>query len=129
MKRTILFAVLLSLLTVSVSAQKAKAPARQCWDNESDGPLYGDVESVTIAEYKFNNFRGIVVKYMNRKDVSKFNRQGDVIEKVDYNSDGSLDGKCLYKYDSQGNFTEQTRYEGEIMKPTRMEVREIVYRK
>ena len=110
MKRTILFAVLLPLLAVSACTSN-KAPERQGWNNESGGPLYGDVESVTFIEYNLTDKFGEIVKDgIEEKNVYKFNQQGDVIEKAPYNSDGSLDYKYLYKYDSQGNMIEKANY-------------------
>ena len=111
MKRTILFAVLLSLLTVSVSAQKAKAPERQGWSNWSDDSLYGNVESITITKYILTDKFGEIIKDGTiDKKVYKFNQQGDVIEEAYYYGDGSLWWKDLYKYDSKGNIIEKATY-------------------
>ena len=186
MKKSILFTALAALLvatscagsTEQVAGQKKTAPKREGWDR---GPLYGDVDSITILHYYPTEKFGEVVKdKIDYKESYKFNQKGDVIERANYNSDGSLkwkeihkydsqgnqieeahynsdgslggkwlykydsqgkliesdckfdgllDRKWLYKYDSQGNRVEWISYEGEIMKPTGMKVREIVYRK
>ncbi len=74
------------------------------------------------AEYKSDGS-------LDWKATYKYDSQGNMIEKTYYNYDGSLRGKTIYKYDSQGNWVEWISYEGEIMKPTEMVVRKIVYRK
>ncbi|MBQ5647693.1 MAG: hypothetical protein IIV16_01055, partial [Alistipes sp.] len=113
MKKTILFVVSLSLLAVSACTSN-KAPERQGWDNEGYGPLYGNVESVTFIEYNLAEKFGEIIKDgIGYKEVYKFNQQGDVIEEVDYNSDGSLRWKHLYKYDSKGNMIEEASYRGD----------------
>ena len=117
MKKSILFTALVALLvatscagsTEQVAGQKPKAPERQGWYNEI--PLYGDVESVTITEYRVSEKFGEIVKdKITDKKFYRFNQKGDVVEKADYNSDGSLDWKSLYKYDSQGNLIEEATY-------------------
>ena len=106
---------------------KKEAPERKGW---SEGSLYGDVESIAITYYALTEKFGELVKdEIYGKKVYKFNPKGDVTEAARYNSDGSLDNKYLYKYDSQGNCIEEVEYEGDIMKPTRMVERTIVYRK
>ena len=133
---------------------KKEAPERKGWNGV---PLYGDVESIAITYYTLTEKFGELVKdEIYEKDVYKFNPKGDVAEaarynsydgslswkdigKYDsqgncieadrYNSDGSLSRKDIFKYDSQGNCIEYVEYEGEIMKPTRMTERTIVYRK
>ena len=113
MKKSILFTVLLSLLAVIAYAQKLEAPKRQGW-NDWYGPLYGDVESVTITSYKLTEKLGKIVKddIINKKWFYRFNQKGDVIEAAQYNSDGSLDCKYTYKYkyDLQGNRIEAAQY-------------------
>ena len=122
MKRRILFAALMSLLLItSCNAKKTHdtTPKRQGYKEfELDRNLYGDVDSVTITNYKLTDKFGELVKdRIINKDVYKFNLRGDVVEMIGYNSDGSLMGKILHKYDSQGNMIESTGYysDGSLM--------------
>ena len=66
---------------------KPEAPERHGWED----PLYGDVESVVVTTYKLEGKFGEVVRG-EIEDCEKyyFNKAGDVIEKAQYNSDGSL---------------------------------------
>ena len=116
MKKSILFTALVALLVATSCAssteqtgnQKPKAPKREGWN---DGPLYGDVESVTITEYDLAEKFGEIVKdKMKNKATYKFNLNGDVVEIAYYNSDGSLRWKELYKYDAQGKKIEEAEY-------------------
>ena len=143
MKRSLLLTALAVLfLAVSCSDSgtnqtEKKAPERKGWIG---GPLYGDVESVTITRYRLSDKFGEVVKCIDTdysKEVYKFNSNGDVeehsrynaisraleekslckydsqgnrIEEAGYNNYGSLSWKHLYKYDSQGNKIEEARY-------------------
>ena len=160
MKRRILFAALISLLLItSCNAKKTHdtTPKRQGYaELELGSNLYGDVDSVTIIEYELTDKFGELVKdRIINKDVYKFNLRGDVVERIEYNSDGSFVSKHLYKYDSQGNMIEEAeydddgslsskylikydsqgnmieeiKYEGEIMKPVYKTEQVIVYRK
>ena len=47
------------------------------------------------------------------KTLYKYDPNGNMIEEAVYNSDGSLDYKYLCKYDSNGNVIEKARYDGE----------------
>ena len=51
-----------------------------------------------------------------------------MIEKASYNSDGSLFHKYIYKYDSQGNMIEETKYRSEALIPESLIVYEITFR-
>ena len=139
-----------------IASKTLEAPKRQGWNDNKFGPLYGDVESVTFIKYDIADKFGEIVKGKCReKSVYKFNLKGDVVEWAKYNDDGSLSEKYLnkydsqgnrvewaeyngdgslwskevYKYDSQGNIIETVGYKGEIMIPSSMEERIIVYRK
>ena len=107
---------------------KPEAPERQGW--REDIPLYGDVESVTVTSYKFEDKFGEVVRGdIWRSEKYYFNKAGDVIEMDQYYPDGSLMGKDVYKYDTSGNMIEMTEYRGEALLPDRQTVYEIIYRK
>ena len=68
--------------------------------------------------------------------IAIINQAGDVIECALSFSDGSLDHKIIYKYDSSGNVIEdaiyygdETEYYGEALLPQYQTVYEITYRK
>ena len=133
---------------------KPEAPERQGW--LEDVPLYGDVESVVVTTYNLEDKFGEVVRG-DIEDCEKyyFNKAGDVFEKAEYNSYGSLDWKIIYKYDASGNMIEdawynsegsliekyiykydasgnrieETKYRGEALLPISQTVYEITYRK
>ena len=109
------------------TTSQRETPERQGWHGS---PLYGDVERVIFTTYRLSEKFGEIVKEeIEDKEIYKFNSKGDVIERAQYDSDGSLEFKFIFKYDSQGNQIEDVRYEGEIMRPVKMEERTIVYRK
>ena len=168
MKRTFLFTALAAMLVATSCAgsgskseaesisTKKEAPKRQGWDNEIYGPLYGNVESITVTLYHLTEKNGEVVKNgIKCKDNYKFDREGNVVEKTGYDSDdlqvekdlyksdsrgtmieedysyyrgSGYKSKNTYKYDPQNNYIERVRYEGEAMMPVDVNVREIVYR-
>ena len=39
----------------------------------------------------------------------KYDKKGDIIKKEEYNSDGSLYSKVVYKYDEKGNKIEMNK--------------------
>ena len=115
MKRRILFTALMSLLLITscnVKKTHDTTPKRQGYEEwELGSNLCGDVDSVTITNYKLTDKFGELVKdRIINKNVYKFNLRGDVVERVDYNRDGSLNWKELIKYDSQGNKIEWISY-------------------
>ena len=110
MKRLLTILAIVTLLPSIAFAQvkKADAPERDGYDGV---PLYGDIESITFREYLLEDKFGEEVKgEMTDCVKSTFNQRGDVIEEASYNSDGSLEWKYIYKYDSAGNVIERTAY-------------------
>jgi hypothetical protein len=65
---------------------------------------------------------------LKSKEIYKYDPQGNRTEDAWYDSDGSLISKDIRKYDSQGNMTEMIRYDEE-MKPEMQDVYTIIYRK
>ena len=133
MKRLFLLAAVTFIVacnSLSTTDVKIVVPQRQGWDNEI--PLYGDVESVTISEYgvdvrtaSYNsvaycfNTAGDVVEFesicyqeqwLNSKCTYMYDSLGNLIERNDYSSDGSLREKSTYEYDSLGNVLGQEIY-------------------
>ena len=155
MKRlTLILTILVAAASCTLSA--ADAPKRQGWRDKPMGPLYGNVESVTITGYSLKDSFGVLSRSKIKEKICyNFNESGDVTEEAMYNSDGSLswkaiykydtkgnktekakydsDGslsrKFIYKYDSRGNITEVTKYYGEMQKPESQDVYTIIFRK
>ena len=107
MKRlTLILTILVAAASCTLSA--ADAPKRQGWSGD---PLYGNVESVTITEYSLKDSLGVLSRSkIEEKVCYNFNESGDVTEKTEYKSDGSLRWKNTYKYDTKGNNTEDAWY-------------------
>lgn len=94
----------------------------------------GYVASKTIYKYDKQGNRIEEASYnadgsLCSKCVSKYDKQGNMLEAAWFNSNGSLIEKVVWKYDSYGNRVECDRYDGEQVRPTSREVREILYRK
>ena len=88
---------------------KSEPPKRHGWDYS---PLYGDVESVVMTEYKLEQKFGEIVRGdIESRNKYYFNEAGNVVESAHYNFDGSLNSKMVYKYDSAGNPIESASYE------------------
>ena len=117
MKRALLFFLLVAFAgCLTAYPQKKEAPERQGWPSNELGPLYGDVESVTITDCNLSDKFGVIVKgEMKQKLVSKLNLKGDVVELRIYRRDGSLRWNDLYKYDSQGNMIEKDNSDGKYL--------------
>ena len=88
---------------------KPEPPKRHGWDYS---PLYGDVESVVMTEYKLEQKFGEIVRGdIESRNKYYFNEAGDVIEEASYDLDGSLRYKTIYKYDSSRNMIEMVSYD------------------
>ena len=104
----LLCAISVVAMCSAAASANPEPPKRQGWD--SDLPLYGNVESVVVTQYKLKEKFGKVVRSkITGYKKYHFNEVGDVI-KAEYNSDGSLREKYIYKYDSAGNMIEKARY-------------------
>jgi len=64
---------------------------------------------------------------MNRKTIQKFDDKGNIIEENNYNADGRLMYKYIYKfdYDKKGNWIKKIDYKNEV--PEYITIREIEY--
>ncbi|HNW98398.1 MAG TPA: GYF domain-containing protein [Bacteroidales bacterium] len=77
-----------------------------------DYDLNGKVKSLKISSYAANgNFNECQKNDMIYSDLLIFNKQGNIVEKYEYNRDGSLFDKYIYKYNTQGKKTEENRYD------------------
>ena len=131
MRRIILFVILGMFVTTScinrnnnlssrsniaLEKKRPEAPKRKGW--HEDIPLYGNINSIEITKSKLKDSFGKVVKdgVENRK-IYKFNQRGDVVEGTSFNSDGTIEWKGMYRYDSQGNQIEARAqyYDGGIL--------------
>lgn len=111
MKRIIL-STIVALLFVACSqpqTQKVAVPIRQGW-HTSHPTLLGDVASVIATEYYPIEVSGEIAKAIESRTEYKFNKRGDVIEQISYDSDNSVLDKCLYTYNSEHRMTEKAWY-------------------
>lgn len=97
--------------SVAVSDEVQVECKRQGWDEEF--PLYGDVESVRIEPYACTQEYGNVVNKGNIVDnieVYTFNKEGNVSEYCNYNTDGTISNRIVNIYDANGKITESLQY-------------------
>ena len=122
MKRIIFSAIVALLLTACAKPQpqKVAVPTRQGW-HASLPTLVGDVESVTATEYYTFEEACEIAKAVESRTEYKFNKRGDVVEQISYDSDNSVSDKCLYTYNSEHRMTEKAWYKrsGELDWKTR----------
>lgn len=82
-------------------------------------------------DIKGNNIEIVIIDCvngaMNRKTIQKFDDKGNIIEGSNYNVDGGLMYKYIYKfdYDKKGNWIKKIDYENEI--PKYITIRQIEY--
>lgn len=111
MKRIILSTLVLLLLAAcsKPQPQKVEVPKRQGW-HPSLPTLIGDVASVTITEYYPIEELGEIAKAFESRTEYKFNKRGDVVEQISYDSDNSVLNRCLYTYNSEHRMTQNAWY-------------------
>ena len=86
-------ALILTILVAAASCalSAADAPKRHGWNDKRMGSLYGDVESMTITSYSLKDSSGVLSRSkIKEKFCYNFNQSGDVTERAEYGSDGSL---------------------------------------
>jgi hypothetical protein len=112
MKRLFLiWAIVLFSTVLSADAQSVKrddAPVRQNWEYEDwDLPsLYGDVVSVEYFEKRY-------AKHFTKLVSFEFDECGDVVKRVFWNADGSIDYDHRIVYDQRRRMTEEASYDGD----------------
>lgn len=89
--------------------EKRVAPQREGWNRHLPS-LYGDVAEVTLIQYLPDASGKPINGCLECKEVYKFNKRGNVVEKREFDSDGTLWNKCLYKYSADGKMVEQAWY-------------------
>lgn len=123
MKRSILFVLLLSLVSV-VLAQEVSLNVRKGWEKNLPN-LSGDIASVTISEYIAKEGVDRPVKgELIRRVCYKFDAQGDVVERVvlvdagpnGLNTNDTPLSRKANRYDAEGNVVEEVIYSGDISK-------------
>jgi len=65
-----------------------------------------------------SNSTGIVHCNSNGKDTYKYDGNNKMVEEIDYKSDGSIRGKYIYKYNSEGVQIEKNTYHADNSKTT-----------
>ena len=76
------------------------------------------MESIEVDSFDLD---GNVVEYilydqngsLSKKSTNKFDSNGNVVEWLSYESDGLLEMKYIFKYDSNGNKVEESHYDPE----------------
>jgi len=77
-----------------------------CQQKKTDkpNPMKG-IKTQTVIVYVYEN--------LIRKNISKYDSNGNKVEDSSYDSEGSLSGKSIYKYDSNRNKVEMSNYDSE----------------
>ncbi|SVE06335.1 uncharacterized protein METZ01_LOCUS459189, partial [marine metagenome] len=79
---------------------------------DEPNPMKG-VMTKTEFEYsldeKFGEFKGILEK----KFIYKYDTNGNMVEESKYDSEGKSEGKFIYKYDTNGNMVEGSKYDSD----------------
>ena len=135
MKRIILLTLIAAAMAGcgTNSSQKQTDDSVKKTDRDNDG-LPGKIQSIRKTAYKavekFGELaKGRVSSGYDANTLVKYDEKGNRTEWNVYNSGGSLVGKSTYKYkyDSQGNWIEETEYAGEANIATEITEREIEY--
>ena len=93
--------ILLLFLSVGFCQQKK---------TDEPNPKKG-IKTETISKYEFEEKFGELKEIQEWKIISKYDSDGNKVEWLEYNSDGSLESKTIYKYDSNGNKVEWLKYD------------------
>ena len=79
---------------------------------DEPNPMKG-VKTQIKSIYEFEEKFGELKEIQEWKIISKYDSDGNKVEWLEYNSDGSLESKTIYKYDSNGNNVEWSMYDSE----------------
>ena len=71
------------------------------------------IKTETILKYEYEEKFGELEVILEGKYIYKYDSNGNQIEWSMYNSDGSFFSKTIYKYDSNGNEIESSRYDSD----------------
>ncbi len=97
--------LLLIILFLSVGFSQQKK-------SDEPNPKKG-IKTETRLEYEYEEKFGELEVILEGKDIYKYDSNGNKVEWLMYNSDGSLESKTIYKYDSNGNIIEESGYDSE----------------
>ena len=75
-------------------------------------PIKGGFRECTYYSYKYK-FGKLQIKTKHKEKYSRYDELGNLIEEIDYNEDGSLLSRNIYKYDLNRNIIENTSYNNE----------------
>ena len=77
----------------------------------TENNIKGDVKSFTYKTYDaIERFGEIEKESINSWDDIAYNEEGNKVERISYDSDGSIDFKLTYEYDEEGNQVERIWY-------------------
>ena len=71
------------------------------------------IKTETILKYEYEEKFGELEVILEGKYIYKYDSNGNKVEYSSYDSDGSLNWKFIYKYDSNGNTVEQSSYDSD----------------
>ena len=70
------------------------------------------IKTETRLMYDYKGFDGLKEIFF-RKEITKYDSNGNIVEVSNYDSERSLRGYSIYKYDSNGNMVELSYYDSE----------------
>ena len=124
MKRSILFALMLSLLAIAgctkkvVKNEEERPEDKRFYCDYCEGyrQLKGKVEHIAITKWNVKDYYGSIIKENIEIETFnyRFNEQGQVLENPEWiEPEGCIEivGKNIYKYDSNGKIIERTCYD------------------
>lgn len=68
------------------------------------------IQAMTIWKSKYTYQSGQAKETKYKDSYTRYDRQGEIIEEVEYNPDGTIKNKIIYKNDSNGNKIEEIIY-------------------
>ena len=95
--------LIISLLILSVGFSQQKK-------SDEPNPKKG-IKTETRLEYEYEEKFGELEVILEGKYISKYDSNGNKVERSNYHSDESLNWKYIYKYDSNGNKVEWLEYD------------------
>jgi hypothetical protein len=106
--KTISAAILISVCSYSsLNAAKVK-PNKQYWQNR-DMYFKGRVKSVQDLNFSYNPADSGALGHFF-KEYLKFNKAGNLVERIDYQKDGKFSLRYIFRYDRAGNYVEKKSF-------------------
>jgi len=80
---------------------------------------FGEIKKGNLKNFEIRVYdkKGSLIEYQSddggkiRKVILKYDKDGNLIDKSNFNSDGTIYDKTIYKYDDKGNLIEESRYD------------------